>query len=170
MPKKGSVWTFCSSVLWRPLQPISCVVRAALTNQRSGNIRAAGWSDGNPISDAYPLQNWYNDPHYHIEHFFCIFFYHSFDFKNFNEWSITKGLKRCHSAPCIVNDGWPAFPSFLFLSRNAAFVVVTMLKHRSFQSRFLSMPTGGVISDFWHSPTFSLLPCFAFLVNSNVLQ
>ena len=49
-----------------------------------------------------------------------------------------KGLRRCHDAPCIVNDGRPTFPSFLFLSRNAAFVVFAMLKHRSFQSMMIS--------------------------------
>ena len=42
---------------------------------------------------------------------FLHIFYHSAAFKNFNERAITKGLRRCHNAPCIVNDGWPKFPS-----------------------------------------------------------
>ena len=70
-------------------------------------------------------------------------FYHCFHFKNFVESAKTKGLRQCHDAPCIVNDGQPTFPYF-FVSgapfrRKAAFVGFPMLKHKSFQSRFLSM-------------------------------
>ena len=67
-----------------------------------------------------------------------MFSYHSFALKFFNISAITKGLRWRHHAPCIVNDGRLAFP-FLFLSRNASVVVFAILKHRSFQSRFLSM-------------------------------
>ena len=42
-------------------------------------------------------------------------FYHYFAFKIFNESAITKGLGRCHDAPCIVNDGRPTVPYFFWL-------------------------------------------------------
>ena len=54
-------------------------------------------------------------------------FYYSFAFKSFNESAVTEGLRRCHDAPCIVNDGRPKF----FFSRKVTFVVFAILNHMS---------------------------------------
>ena len=48
--------------------------------------------------------------HCQIEHLFMHVFLPFFAFKNFIESAVTKGLRRCHDAPCIVSDGRPAFP------------------------------------------------------------
>ena len=133
------MWTFRSFALWGPLQPISCVVRTASANQRSGNIRVAGWSDGNPSPYIHPLLNWYNDWHDQIEHSFCMFPTIFLLLKILTNQQLWKVWDDVTMPNVLSMTACRRFLLFLFLNRNAAFVVFAMLKHGSFQSRFLSM-------------------------------
>ena len=79
---------------------------------------------------------------------------HSFAFNNLNESAITKGLRRCNDAPCIVMycDGRPTFA--YFLGGNVAFMARYQKKSGVFGFYNVNLRPGGGGGHFDHTNCF----------------